>query len=267
MEGIIYVYYNDCHCSMNRRNFVVGLGTVATISGVASVTAASFSDEVTPTTNFQIVPENAELVVQRLGNYDTVTENDYFANSSIDFANETSNVSTDVVAYLNDTENGNLGAELALNNTNTTTFDQYHSKNASGTDNSYSDSDGFFEIANLGETAEDVSITLNYSDVVVADGDAGEDDITESDVANLFQFMDNDGNLISPDPDGESPDAATPANEVTVSSSEVENIGLDINLDADIKDKIQQEAGSSPFEETADTVKLLESIDVGVDYF
>jgi hypothetical protein len=51
---------------MNRRNFVVGLGTVATISGVASVTAASFNDSVNPSTNFQIVPQTSALVVRRL---------------------------------------------------------------------------------------------------------------------------------------------------------------------------------------------------------
>jgi|GEM_PF-474965 hypothetical protein len=250
---------------MNRRNFVVGLGTVATISGVASVTAASFTNQVNPTTNFQIVPENAELVVRRLNNYDTVSGNDYFANSSLDFANETSNVSTDVVAYVNETENDNLGAELALNNTNETTFDQYHAPNASGGSEYTVDSEGFFEVANLGDTDETIAITLNYNTDVVGNGN-----ITENQVANLFQFHDNDGNIISPDPDGSGSDIANnssdPVNEVTVTSGEVEKIGLAINLDQDIKESIQAEAGTSPFEETADSVQILESINVGTDY-
>lgn len=254
--------YNNL-CSMNRRNFVVGLGTVATISGVASVTAASFANQVTPTANFQIVPQNAELVVQRLSNYPGGQE--YFANSSLDFANSTSNVTTDIVAYVNESENGQLGTQLALNNTNGTTFTQYHSPNADSSGNFSTSSDGFFEVANLGETDETVAITLNYnSDVVVADSNAGSNDISESDVASLFRFMDSNGNLISPDPPNT--DALTPAGEVQITSGSTEQIGLTIDLTEGLYDKIQNEAGSNPFEETADTVQLLESIDVGTDY-
>jgi len=249
---------------MNRRNFVVGLGTVATISGVASVTAASFADQVSPTANFQVIPQNAELVVRQLSNY---PDNEaYFASSELDFANATSGVSSDVVAYVNESENGQLGTQLALNNTNgTSAYDQYHAPNATGSSNFSSDSDGFFEVANLGETDETIAITLNYNnDVVVADG--SDEEISESDVANLFQFMDNDGNVISPDPEGDSPDASTPETDVEITSGSTETIGLAINLTSDLYDKIQNEAGGSPFEETSSSLQLLESIEVGNDY-
>ena len=238
---------------MNRRNFVVGLGTVATISGVASVTAAAFSgDDVSPTTNFQIIPEDAQLVVRRLEENvdyaDKVANNASWVGSEItDFANITGDEGSPVVAHINESENGQLGAQLAFNNTNESgsgddTYDQYTVGN-----------DGFFEIANLGDTDEDVAIEFTYSDRVGSG-------ITEEEVANAFEFTDELGERICPDSD----DTTAPLNEVNIASGTVQTIGLRLRISDTLYNEIQEEAGGA-FSETEGSIRLLESITVGVD--
>ena len=49
---------------MNRRNFILGLGTAATLSGAASVTGASISGTADAGASFQVIAEN-DLNLQR----------------------------------------------------------------------------------------------------------------------------------------------------------------------------------------------------------
>lgn len=251
---------------MNRRNFVVGLGTVATISGVASVTAAAFQSDVSPSTNFQIVPENANLVVRRLQsevNYSNLANNASWKQNPInDFGNVTSNESSDVVAHVNDSTNGALGAQLAFNNTNGTDYKDYeYDDTASGS------KFGFFEIANLGETDETVGITFGYDpDNVSETVAAGDPEILEeSEVANMFSFkaesLSDPNNEISPSQSA----PGEPANSVTITAGDIEIIGLTINITTDVYDAIQEAAGGV-FGSTEPSIQLLESITVGTDF-
>ena len=244
---------------MNRRNFVVGLGTVATISGVASVTSAAFSgDSVSPSTNFQIVPEDSQLVVQRL--QDTVSSYSNLASGNAswndseitDFGNVTAEQGSPVVAHLNTSENGQLGAQLAFNNTNATgtteEYSQYTVDNA----------DGFFEVANLGDTQETIAVDLvPFSDNVGSDpGDA----LTEDQVYQMFEFQNSSGAPISP-PDS---NTNTHPNTITISAGGVEAIGLEINITNDMYNSIQSAAGGA-FSQTEPSIRLLDSITVGID--
>ena len=255
---------------MNRRNFVVGLGTVATLSGVASVTSASFADSVNPSTNFQIVALEGNLVVRRLQanvDYGTMAAgNDSWNESSIgDFGNVTreSNQNNSVVAHVNSTENGDMGAELAFEARNTT----YEAYTVDDTldDGGY----GFFEIANLGETDEQVGITFTYNsdNVATTDGDVDTSTgvpLSQSDVAEIFKFRIN-GTPISPT----SSTTDAPENQVEIEAGEIAVVGLEITLTEDQVSNVQEVAGSSPFGGGAleeYSLRLLDEITVGVDY-
>lgn len=247
---------------MNRRNFVVGLGTVATLSGVASVTAASFADSVTPSTNFQIVALEGNLVVRRLQanvDYDTMAAGNKSWNESeiTDFGNVTreENQNNSVVAHVNSTENNDMGAQLAFEARNTT-YEEYTVDDELD-DGGY----GFFEIANLGETNEEVSMTFNYySDNVGTDGV-----LEESDVAEIFTFS-IDGTEISPSSDA----PGEPGDTYEIEAGEIAVVGLEIDLSTGgYAEAIQDEAGSSPFgggglEDYS--YRLLEEVEIGVDY-
>lgn len=248
---------------MNRRNFVVGLGTVATLSGVASVTAASFADSVEPSTNFQIVALEGDLNVRRLQanlDYDTLAAgNDSWNESSIsDFGNVTreGNQNNSVVAYVNDQTNDDLEAQLAFEARNQT-YEEY-TVDDSLDDGGY----GFFEIANLGETDESVGITFNYDSENVGDSAL----LEESDVAEIFTFIADDGEETVISPTSGTPDE--PNDSVTINAGEILTVGLEITLTEEQVEIIQDDAGSSPFGGGLDeySFQLLESIDVGVEF-
>lgn len=48
---------------MNRRNFILGLGTAATLSGAASVTGAALQDTVAPSADFRVIAAETLNVV------------------------------------------------------------------------------------------------------------------------------------------------------------------------------------------------------------
>jgi len=258
---------------MNRRNFVVGLGTVATLSGVASVTAASFASSTTPTTNFSIVALEGDLALRRLdstlsdgsgpSNYSELADgNDAWNGSAItDFGNVTrdNNVNNSVVAYVNDQTNDNLEADLAFEARNTT-YSEYTTEGG--------DEYGFFELANLGETEEAVSMTFGYNSANLAENDTAVDTSTdqplnEEDVAEIFTFR-MDGTQISP----ESGTPQQPGTATTIEPGEVLPVELEITLTQDQAEKVQTVAGSSPFGGGLDeySFQLLDSVTVGVDF-
>lgn len=244
---------------MNRRNFVVGLGTVATISGVASVTSAAFSAEVSPSTNFQIVPEDRELVVQRLDetlgsdSYSDLADSEPAWNESeiTDFGNVTGEQGSSTVAHVNDSENGELGAQLAFNNTNNSGSTQEY------TDYTADDENGFFEVVNLGETDERIAIELTPYDDNVGDEDG--DVLTEDQVYEMFTFEASDGTQISPTDSGSDPE-----NDVEINSGDFETIGLNITITNEMYDSIQEAAGGA-FESTESSIRLLDEITIGTD--
>ena len=244
---------------MNRRNFVVGLGTVATISGVASVTSAAFTSDVQATTNFQIVPDDAQLVVRRLQkdvDYSNLSNNASWNDSEIgDFGNVTGTEGSKAVAYVNESENGNLGAQLAFNNTNSSagneTIGLYQDNDGGISGGEY----GFFEIANLGNTNEDVGITFGYSDRVTTD-----EVLTESQVADMFTFEIN-GKDVSPT----ASNTSAPNDSATIQSGNVAVVELTIKISDTMYQDIQSAAGGA-FSNTESSIKLLDTVTVGTDF-
>jgi hypothetical protein len=224
------------------------------------VTAASFNDSVNPSTNFQIVPQTSALVVRRLqtevGSYGSLASGNASWNGSEinDFGNVTNedNVNNSVVAHLNDTENGELGAQLAFDNQNTTNYSAYMDNG--GTDDEW----GFFEIANVGETPETVGITFGYN----GDNVGATEQLSEGDVADMFNFRIN-GTKVSPT----SGTTTEPANQVEIGAGEVAIVGLEIAIDAEAYETIQAQADATAFSPAStSSIRLLDSIEVGVDF-
>mgnify|MGYP006278129033 FL=1 len=258
---------------MNRRNFVVGLGTVATLSGVASVTAASFASSTQASTNFSIVALEGNLVLRRLdstlpdtggpSNYSELADQtDAWNETQItDFGNVTreSNQNNSVVAYVNEQTNSNLEADLAFEARNTT-YTEY-----TGSGDGY----GFFELANLGETEESVSMTFGYNSTNVAENDTAVDTSTggtplnEEDVAEIFTFT-ADGQDISP----ESTSPNRPGDSVSLSPGQVVTVELTISMTDTQASNVQDVAGSSPFGGGLDeySFQLIDNVTVGSDF-
>ncbi|MEA1932800.1 MAG: hypothetical protein U9O06_14810 [Euryarchaeota archaeon] len=228
------------------------------------MTSAAFQSSVQPSTNFQIVPENAELTVRRLEkevDYNNLDGNASWNESEItDFGNVTGQQGSPVVAHINDSTDGSLGAQLAFNNSNGSDYNQYEYDplNESG-------QWGFFEIANLGETTETVGITFGYdSDNVAATVEDGDSAILEeSEVANMFTFnaATSEAGEISPNQSN----PGEPAGSVDIGPGDVEIIGLTINITTDVYEAIQEAAGGA-FSATEPSIQLLESITVGTDF-
>lgn len=56
---------------MQRRNFILGLGTVATLSGAASVTGANLADSATADSDFRVIIDDNELAIAEADGADT----------------------------------------------------------------------------------------------------------------------------------------------------------------------------------------------------
>ena len=252
---------------MNRRNFVVGLGTVATISGVASVTAAQFAESVSPTADFRVRPENAELSVDLTPNFDTVET--YWSEQNLTDFNETEDTASNVTAHLNNSSgtNDNLVATLTFNNTNLTggsngsddVYDEYAHPTAAQIAPGGTAGDGFFEVNNNGETTETVGITFDYGDAVV------NGDISEQEVADAFQFfMQDDADSAIERISPTSSDPANPANYAEIGAGDSEIVGLEINVHDALYNAIQAEAGGA-FTQTATNLQLISGVNVGIE--
>ena len=174
---------------MNRRNFILGLGTAATLSGAASVTGAAISNEVSPEANFQVVAEE-QLVVEKNeaitegdnGNYTDTTVSEFDPNNAAPYPNMTVNGST----------NGDLGMALATNNT----ADPAFNKNASnGGSTPYNGTEGGLaplQITNNGGSPQEIAINYNTGSAVDSQDDA---DL----LSQVFTFS-IEGEQISPEP-------------------------------------------------------------------
>jgi len=252
---------------MNRRNFVVGLGTVATISGVASVTAASFADSVTAGSDFRvIVDENLTLELgEGVPEEEDLEDEDEWTDDEINFDEvEFDEDDNGQLIYIEDhtgePENEDIEIQLAIAN-----------------DPDIEGQDGYDEllaVRNDGITDQEVGIEYVYGDDVDTEGldeeYAAEDDPSEGvvdpgDVATLFEF-EVDDDPISPDPEGDVDEARF----ITVEGGDTEQIDLNIDLDgsgvadtladeADVEDEIFSSDGGA-----GDDFQLLDAIRVGV---
>jgi hypothetical protein len=227
---------------------------------VASVTAAAFNSDVTPSTDFRIVPDNDELTLQRiqteLSYSDLASGNGTWNDSEIgDFANVTGENGVNATAFVNSSTDGSLGAQLAFNNTNKsagneTLPDYRDTDSADGRE-------GFFEIANLGDTDLDIGMTFGYSSNVPGI-------LSEGDVADMFTFKIDDG-VGHVDISPSSSNTQSPTEQYTINSGDVEVIELDIKITDEVYNTIQQESGG-PFQETTGSIKLLDTVTVGTNF-
>jgi len=155
---------------MNRRNFILGLGTAATLSGAASVTGAAISNEVAPEANFQVVAEE-QLVVERNPDLDQSTNDDYSQVSVSNF--DPNNAAPYPNMTVNGSTNGDLGMALATNNTAAPAFNKNSSEGGTspynGTDNAGT---APLEITNNGGSAQEIAINYNVGSAVDSQADA-----------------------------------------------------------------------------------------------
>jgi len=249
---------------MNRRNFVVGLGTVATISGVASVTAASFADSVEAGGNFQVIVDE-ELTVEAGEQVPDDNSGDGWTGIDLTDDDEHEDLTADnfdddddgTLAHFADSEatNEDLDIGLAvLNNEDEVPENRTYEE--------------FLNIQNDGATDQEVGIQYVFGDDVDTtelDDDVQDNtddgDIAVDTVTDLFTFeTTEDDEQLSPSGSDNEP------GEVTVDPGE-NQVDLIIDLDgnseeiaeaADVEDGIFDDDGVN------EAVDLLNSIVVGL---
>ena len=265
--------------TMNRRNFILGLGTAATLSGAASVTGASISNAVEPAANFQVVAEQ-QLEVQRNsaldygtlesnGNYSTfLQDDDSRGNTDFDATGALKDNPGPNMTISNGTNDG-LEMALAANNSNTSYTRNgtagYPSKTPYD-DETDSEGTSPLEIQNPGN-ARDVSVEYILGDDVTRT-DADESSL----VARVFQFYIN-GNRVSPDPTSVS--GGTGSNDPVVSNSTAQvsangttDVDFRLNYSDGLADELADLASSSndlEFTGTNTAIDLLDTVRFGVD--
>jgi len=252
---------------MNRRNFILGLGTAATLSGAASVTGASISGSADAGANFQVVAEN-NLTVQRNSGFSTASNgeilnstSDNYVNSTVNYVdsegtlNETIGSGIENIGgprlTVNDQEDSSLSMALATQN------DASIEANLNSTEGSsaspYSDTNGTapLEIVNNGGSSKTISTSYSYGD------DVGSGSLTNSDVAQLFTFSINDNSdvtnagQISPGTDApaSSGDESTNTYQATIASGGSATVDLTLNYSSDLVEAIESAAsGGSDYD-------------------
>ena len=264
---------------MNRRNFILGLGTAATLSGAASVTGASISGSADAEASFQVIAEN-DLNLQRNSNIATAggeidnSTDDNYVNTSVGFVDSEGQLNTTQGSGVRDvgspqlTVNGNEDSNLqiAVATPNEVIDDQ----DGDSSGDPYDSQDGGLaplEIVNNGNTDKTVSVEYSYGGSVnLASGSAGDGTLDAGDVAELFQFSIG-GTQISPTRSNYDLSGDESGNQATVNAGTNEVVDFSINYTADIRDDIAEAAsatGSYDFANSAfAAVELLTQVSFG----
>lgn len=255
---------------MNRRNFLIGVGTAATLSGAASVTGAALSNTVRVALGggsdgggFDI-KVTQELEVRRNG---TLTEENVLStdeNFSADPINW-SKVGQDSPVnyndfprlYVNSSTDADLTIELA---TGDDTDSPYNTNLSQGGTEPYNSSQSYgyapIVIENTGGDAKDVGMQYQYG----ADVTDTNTNLSKDQVAELYQF-DIDGTQVSPKKG--SPD--TEGNLVTFSPGQERRVDLNVNLTETTAEDIRSAAGSlSPYSFDSDGRASADLLDTAV---
>lgn len=233
---------------MNRRNFILGAGTVTTLSGAASVTGAALSNTVDvgiggeSDSGFSIKVEQ-KLEVRRNG---TLTEqnvlstDENFSVDPIDWnqvgQDSPVNYSDFPRLYVNSSTDADLTMELATGDDSDAPYNTNLSQGGAEPYNS-SQSYGYAPIVieNKGGDTRDVGMQYQYG----ADVTDTNTDLSKDQVAELYQFA-IDGTQVSPKPG--SPD--TEGNLVTFSPGQERRVDLNVNLTKTTAEDIRSAAGS-----------------------
>lgn len=265
---------------MNRRNFILGLGTAATLSGAASVTSAALQGSVEPGADFRVISAQ-QLDVRRNRGIETADGTntsdtlDGYVNDSASYVDEEGDITfvddSDVYdldgpnATVDSGENAALNMSLATPNTNATdanrngTFDgtpYYTSTDENGDPVGGND---ILEVENLGAASAEVAVEYNYG----SQAGTGGEPISAETVNQLFTFVDSNGNQISPDgTDGSNPGDGN-TNSVVIDSAGLENIGFLINYSDSIEETLRNELDAG-FGASGDDLDLLDTVEFGV---
>lgn len=223
---------------MQRRNFILGLGTVATLSGAASVTGASLAEATTADADFRVIVDERFIVAEgdNTGSYQNGAE------ESLTFEDLTTD---DVpVAYSQGATDDGEGLTVETASQDDSTHDFGDADLDTGT--------GIFEIRNEGDTTESVGIQhLTYGSGV-DDEDASAPD--EADVDDTFSYVADKGTgetVIGPDPGGEDTFLELEPDETA-----------QVRVEADTNN-VAIESSGNPFEQDSDNVDLLDEIEIG----
>ena len=282
---------------MNRRNFILGLGTAATLSGAASVTGAALSNTVDATADFQVVATN-ELIVRKNeeltnGGGGSLEANNNYSDTDIsafDHENATSDPDPSPNLTVNQSTNGDLGMAFATVNGNNSDFNRNFSlggtepynETRSGEVTSESGATSGrvapLQIENNGGSSKDVAVEYVLGDDVNTgslDDSAGIDAL---DVAQLFTFEIN-GTQISPPSDGTGVNlntggsdeileitASTP--EFSLAAGDVEEVDFIINMNDQLEQLISNAAsgGAYNFGDSSNSgVSLLNEVRFGTN--
>ncbi len=266
---------------MNRRNFILGLGTAATLSGAASVTGASISNSINSTANFNVVAEN-QLVVRKNNALDDTTMNtssqysgflNHDENSTSDFA---PTAADDQDSFPNMTidngTNDQLDMALAIENANTSAnrnatagFPSSTPYNESAGDNS-NGSGGIapLEIENPVSSSERVAVEFVPGSTVE---NASDEQAARELLSDLFSFGIN-GTRISPEPGdvtGTSGNITTDNsnNGEVVNANTATQVNFTINMNAAKADRLADLAGGGSASFTGDQ-EALDLLDTAV---
>ncbi len=210
---------------MNRRNFVLGLGTAATLSGAASVTGAALADTTgVSNTDFRVFAQAALEVSGGFTGDDSIENgsNDNIVNASgnneIDYSGiDTTNFEDDfpLATSGGSTADGDLSVELAF------------SRTADGR------KDSLLTVNNTGSTDEDFGIVFQTDDNTAGFGDGvGTDGVTAQEVVDTISFeAGSEDTKISPSTvTGASDSDQEPDSRVTVPAGG--SVTVDINFSA-----------------------------------
>ena len=268
---------------MNRRNFILGLGTAATLSGAASVTGASISGSADAGANFNVIAEN-NLTIRRNSAFTTADNGEIVNDTSTNYVNSTvgyvdsEGTINDTIdsgiedvsgprLTVNDLENDQLSMALATQNDATIEANQNSSVGSSASP--YSDDRGTapLEIVNNGGSNKTISASYTYGD------DVGNGSLTESDVAQLFTFSVNSGadtntsGQISPSTGSAGSSGDVDGNQAEIVSGGEATVDFTINYNSDLEDKIASAvSGGSDYDFASNgfaNVDLLDTVTFG----
>lgn len=248
---------------MNRRNFVLGLGTAATLSGAASVTGAALANTTdVSNTDFRVF---AQASLEANGVFDgddgvTNASSTNIVNASGD--NEIDYSGVDTTNFNNDFPLATAGGSTADNDLS---VELAFSRTTSGR------KDGVLEVNNTGSTDEDVGIVFQADDSTAGFGtDVGTSSgPTAQSVVDTISFEAGEGDTqISPSSvSGASDTDQDPDNRVTVPAGGSVTVDINFSSTTEFEDGVEgnvSASGGNPFEGGGlGSIDLIDAILIG----
>ena len=263
---------------VKRRSMVVGLGALATGSG-AVFSSAAFANSVTPSSDMRVVVDEDLTVEPGVIFRDGSSASASFDPSSSNTPGSTSVYNSNAYSLFGDNDSDGL-ADISVDNLPAASANNADDGSLSleiavaldVDDTIGNGQNGLIQVNNDTVDSHDIAIRFSsFGSDVPDSGSPGSSDVTQGQVVETYQFYDSDGNRISPgigqaNGNGILPDPQKVPNTVTVDAGSTEQIYLDYDTATHAKD-IQDAAdlGDNPFNESQDTVNLVDEIEVGIE--